>query len=281
MHIRRNVEAIERVQQAQLVGQSLAELKPLYLEQNTFDIGLDDPIYRIFQLEYLEADISGKILTQVRAHPDSWGDDYENPLLQATYTDPVTGGAFTLKEIVGDFYALSWTKSANERADDWTKFSHGRPAIRVETTPRLLLDRLMHVEDEWFMLRHFVGLIRYEDNAAIDAWISDPDYSVHLDSLGQNLAQSLMLLDSNLKSEAEVRLLFTLIRNSPTKWLTENVNWSDKICKIPFEWCGAIRSVLFGPNMTDSLERSFNSLLAQKGIQCTALRGSLQPRFCK
>lgn len=211
--------------------QSLAEMKPLYLEQNTFDIGLDDPIYRIFQLEYLEADISGKILTQVRARPDSWGDEYENPLLRAAFPDPVTGGTITLKSIVGDFYALSWTKSASERRTAWSEFSHGRPAVRVETTPRLLLDRLMHVEDPWFMLRHFVGQIRYEDKAAIEAWISGLDYSVHLDSLGQNLARSLMLLSSDLKSEAEVRLLLTLIRNSPNKWLTKMLSTRMKLVR--------------------------------------------------
>jgi hypothetical protein len=277
VYIRKNMEAIEQVLQAQCAGESLAMMKPLYIKQNTFDIGLDDPIYRIFQLEYLEADISGKILTQVRARPDSWCDDLENPLLKAAYTDSVTGRTFNLKGIVEDFYALSWTKSANETRDAWSEFSHGRPAVRVETTPRLLLNRLMQVEDEWFMLRHFVGLVKYEHKAEIEAFISGCDYSVHLDSLGQNLAQSLMLLRSDLKSEAEVRLLFTLIRNSPNTWFTENVKHSDETCKIPFEWCGAIKSVLFGPQMTHDLEGSFNRLLAQEGIQCTTSKSCLWP----
>jgi hypothetical protein len=125
------------------------------------------------------------------------------------------------------------------------------------------------------MLRHFVGLVKYEDHDAIEAWISGLDYSVHLDSLGHKLAQSLMLLGSRFKSEEEVRLLFTLLRNSPTNWLTENVKYTDKHCKIRFEWCGAIRSVRFGPKVTDSEEKSLNRLLAQEGILCATSRSSL------
>ena len=138
-----------------------ADIKPLYLEQNTFDAGLDDPIFRIFQLKYLQADISEKILTQLRARPYTWNDDYENPLLKASYKDIQTGGTITLKGIAGDFYALSWTKTTSETRAAWSKFSYEKPAIRVETTPRLLLDRLMSIDDRWFMLRHFIGLVNY------------------------------------------------------------------------------------------------------------------------
>ena len=261
------MKAIERVRQAQFAGMRDAEIKPLYLEQNTFDIGIDEPIYRIFQLKHLKADISRKTLTHIRVRPESWGSQYENPLLSATFKDLQTGGNITLKNLLGDYYALSWTKSANESRGAWSKFSHSKPAVRVESTPRLLLDHLMCVQDQWFMLRHFVGLVLYEDKTTIDAWISDPDYSKHLDSLGHTLAQSLMLLPRDFKSEEEVRLLFTLLRNSPTKWLKNNVKCKDTTCQIPFEWCGAIKSIVFGPMINRDQEESFNRLLTKEGIQ--------------
>ena len=59
MYIVNNAEAIDRVRSAQFQGRSATEIKPLYIEQNAFNVALDRPIYRVFQLHYL-GDISGE-----------------------------------------------------------------------------------------------------------------------------------------------------------------------------------------------------------------------------
>src|SRR5688572_17274597 len=75
-----------RIMAATLNGASAAELKVLYIEQNSFQIPEATPIYRIFQFQYLSEDIRKEQLTHVR--PKAWGDPLENPLLNHEWREP-------------------------------------------------------------------------------------------------------------------------------------------------------------------------------------------------
>ncbi len=263
----KNLEVIRRVQAADSRGESLVARKPLYIEQNVFDVGLDEPIFRIFQLDYLKMDIERSVLTFVKAHPDVWGDPLENPLLKASYPDAETSGTINLHGVL-DFYGLSWTKVTIETAEFWDEFSHGKPAIRIETTPRALLERLMYVEDDWFMLRYYMGLVMYEEEEQIKEWIAQPDFTIHLDSLGQSLACSLMRLRSCFKQEQEVRLLFSKLENPSCDWARQNIKISENLAIVPFLWNGVINSVLFGPMVSTEDRVGFIEAMSRHGISC-------------
>lgn len=263
----RNEDAIRRIQEGSFRGMSELEMKPLYMERCTYDVDLDAPIFRIFQLGYLRSDISGEALTLVKAHPDTWGDFFENPLMMASYRDAETGGAIDLHGVL-DFHALCWTKNPTETHQAWEEFSHAQPAIRIETTPRLLLERLMNADDPVFMLRYHIGLVTYEDEASIRRWIGQPDFSVHLDSLGQRLALSAMLLRTCFAHEEEVRLLFSELGNPGSDWARSNITISEGQAKVPFAWPGAIRSATFGSNVSARDQSDFRKMLANCGVTC-------------
>jgi hypothetical protein len=261
---RRNREVLARIQAADFGGASPADLKPLYVEASAFDLSLDAPIFRVFQLPFLEPDIVENRLTFVPAIPDTWGDEYENPLLRASYPDPVTGGRIYLDGVVGDFHALSWTKRLKATDSDWQKFSHGSPAARVGTTPRKLLNALMDVSDEWFMLRFRVGTTEYRSQAEIDAWISNPDYSSHLDPQGQELACSLLLLRSFFSTEEEVRLLCSPLSN---EWSQRNVRRTPKTLSVPMQWDRVVDSFEFAPSVRTDVRSAFAAAVSSSGIQ--------------
>ena len=263
----KNEEAIRRVQEASFRGESPDVMKSLYIAQNTFDIGLDDPIFRIFQLQYLQKDISENVLTLTKAHPDTWGDPLENPLLKASYADAETGGAISLHGVL-DFHALSWTRSPNESRQAWDAFSHNQPAIRIATTPRQLLERLMSVEDQWFMLRYHIGLVNYEDKEAIEKWVTEPDFGVHLDSLGQALACSLMRLRTCFEQEEEVRLLFSKNENPGCEWARSNIRIFEQLVVVPFTWSGAINSIIFSSTVSANERLAFQAILNRSGVSC-------------
>jgi hypothetical protein len=267
VHSFKNSEAIRRACSAESRGASLEELKPLYMEQNVFDIGLDDSIFRIFQLHYLQNDIAAGTLTLVPAHPDQWEDPLENPLLKASYLDVETGRKITFGGAL-DFHALSWTKTKEESDAAWSKFSHGKPAVRIGSTPRLLLERLMDIEDQWFVLRYHMGLVRYESKEAIEKWIAQPDFSVHLDSLGQDLALSLMLLRTCYEDEEEVRLLFSKLNHSASEWASAKIKMSGRLAVVPFLWSGAIQNLTFGSKVTSTQQTEFMELIQSRGISC-------------
>ena len=271
----KNLNVIQEIIQASLRGASPREMKSLYMEQNAYDIHLDTPIFRIFQLHYLKKDISSNRLTFVHAHPDTWGDDYENPLLQAKFPDIETGGWITLDGVVGDLHALSWTKSKIESQKAWDEFSHGNPAVRVETTPRLLLESLMSIEDPWFMLRFYIGLVEYKNKSEIEEWIKGSDFTVHLDSLGQGLACSLMLLRTCFSIEEEVRLICSPFGRSERTWAKENLLKNGKTLSAPFNWHGRIKSVVYSNLVNIDDQKKFSAFLSSHSLSCPESRSCL------
>jgi hypothetical protein len=268
MHIKNRQEIINKINAATFQGKTTLEKKPLYIEQNSFNINLDEPIYRIFQYEFINQDINNNTLTHVKACPDVWGDEFENPLLKAQYTDDVTGESIYLTGVVDDFHALSWTIDADENEDSWDDFSHGEPAIRIKTTPRKLLENLMDVNDKYFMFHHHIGKVKYENEQYINDWINDPNYHVHLDSLGQSLALSLMLLRTRFSSEQEIRLLYSYKPQSDNPWVDDNIKKKDVICIVPFSWDGIIEEIILGETMDASNEASLLKTLKKHNINC-------------
>jgi len=252
------------------------------LKTNCHGIGLDDPIFRIFQLKFIQKDIKDDCVTYVLLRPETWGDPFENPLINQTFTDDVTGEHLSLAGIVNDFYALSWTKKEKECADDWSSFSHGKPAVRIGTTPRLLLKPLIKSDDRNASLRNHIGLVQYLTEDELNSQNCDPDWPSHINPNfeGQGYPRSLMRLRSGpIEKEEEVRLLFSLMESNSQDWLSKNVRLDKKdnvaLCKIPFDWKGVIQSVLFQSSVSHEDEISFLKILESKGMNCQHSRSLL------
>ncbi|MFB1056745.1 hypothetical protein [Vibrio diabolicus] len=276
MYLKKNLDIVQKIREADFQGQSKQQMKPLYIEQNAFDVDLDTPIYRVMELQHLYADVSNNVLTHVKACKETWGDDYENPLLQVEYTEEVTGEKLTLAGIVDDFYGLSWTYDDVERSSNWQAFSYGREAVRIKSTPRKLLNALMSLDDNFFMLHHYIGKVNYYDADDLVQYFKQTHYEHHLDSLGQGAVLSLMALRNCFESEQEVRLLYSYDPSS-NDWVAQNVAKPQglPLCRVPINWAQILDEVVLAPGLEDSTLSSIRQFLSTRTIKCLVKSSAL------
>lgn len=270
-----NADAVVAVQRADARGLTRVQLKPLYVVQNAYDVELDDPIYRILPIEYLLKDIEASQLTHTRISADNWGDKYENPLLTRKYRDTQTGETFTLNGVVKNMFGSCWSQAALDSNDMWSMFSHGKPSVRLQSTPRKLLSAAMHVDNPYYSLHHAIGRVRYQSRAALDAYFDDPDFEKHLDSLGQGISLSLTRLHTSTEPEDEVRLLCNYMEAEP--WARKNMLLTGEFLKIPFDWNGVVDAVHVGPRIEDGGLHKVTQALQALGIQCRVTSSPTRP----
>lgn len=173
-------------------------IKSDHVLANIFDVDPDAEIYKIMQFKYFSGDLRNDYLTHMFPSKETWGDPYENLLLNQGFKDSLTGEALYLTGIVDDLYATCWTLEKNESIDHWSNFSRKNPAVRIKSTPRKLLSSLMNTNDVFFSLHHYIGKVLYEEVTDLCNFFSDPDWQKHLDSQGQGAALSLMRLQEDL-----------------------------------------------------------------------------------
>ena len=230
---------------ADLNNAPLHEKKALYREQNCFEISENAPVFRIFQFRYLAEDIRKKQLTHVK--PEAWNDPLENPLLNHTWTEP-TGERVSLRGILDKLFGQSWTFNHGESRTFWHAFSHGKTAVRIQTTAGKLLNGVMSLENRFYMLSHFIGKVWYHPPADIIRWVNNSHYTDFLDSLGQGAVLSLMALRDNFAPEEEARLVYWRQDQADNDWVAKNVAVDGNLCRVPFDWANLIDEVVIGPD---------------------------------
>lgn len=265
MTVRFNAEIVGEIIRADSRGASDEEMRNLYIQRNVFEVDLDAPVYRIIELQYFREDLNDKCLTYTKIDKSNWGDSTENPLLDREFRDEVTGGVLTLNGVVATVYGSCWSATALDTQSAWAIFSRRNPSVRVQSTPRKLLDAAMSRGNQFYMLQHAVGKMRYATDAAIEAYFSDPDWQKHLDSLGQGITASFLRLNENLSSEDEVRLIYD---HSSDAWPAANVRIVGRLAKVPFDWIAAVDGVVIGPFAPDGEEAKIRSELQGFGINC-------------
>ena len=268
------MDIVKKIQQADFQGKTKFENKELYIEQNAFDVHLDTPIFRIMEIEHLISDLNSGVLTHLKACKETWGDEYENPLLQVCFKEDETGENLTLSGIVDDFYGLCWTEDKNESQEAWLYFSYGKPAVRIKSTPRKLLSKLMNNDDPFFMLHHYVGKVKYHSQDEIINYFTKTHYSHHLDSLGQGAALSLMSLRNKFSSEREVRLLYSY-QPSSSEWVNSNISQNGYLCAVPFKWHEAVDEVTFSPTTTECEKSKLKAILQEHSVNCSVQNSNL------
>jgi hypothetical protein len=265
MFPRKNLAAIGKVQAADLRQESVEVKKELYIEQNTFDVGLDTPIFRIVPISYLLSDIESARLTHTRVGEIVWGDPAENPLAAQSFRDGTTGEEITLSSLSNEMFAVCWSLAPVASPEAWSYFSYGMDSARIRSTPRKLLRAAMDARNKYFMLQHFVGRIEYLTTEAVDAYFADPDWPKHLDSLGQGLVLSTCKLPSDGSSEEEVRLIYSM--NVCDDWARNHVEIQQHHVRIPFDWSQVIESLTVGRHVSNENYHKLTERLPGLGIE--------------
>ena len=117
-------------------------------------------IYRIFQFAYLTEDVRRNQLTHLQ--PEVWNDPWEIPLRNHVFKEE-SGETVCLRGIIDKLFAQSWTLLAplNRLISGMSSRVEN---LRVPASKRLsgkLLDRVMSLQNRFYMLSHFAGRVNY------------------------------------------------------------------------------------------------------------------------
>lgn len=274
MFIRKNHVAAEAVQRASFRDTPVDEMKSLYLALNTFDVALDQAIYRVVAEALLIDDINRRCLTHTRIDKVTWLDNSENPLKDVMFTDPHTGEQILVNGIVENMFGVCWTMEPSDSQLAWDNFSHGHPSVRIKSTPRKLLSAVMNLADPFYMLHHHIGKVSYEDSDRIREHFVGKDYTKHLDSLGQGIVLSLLQLRTAVSVENEVRLIYSYMPGE--EWVQENVKAAGDYCKVPFVWDNVIDEVMVGPLIAAGGAAKLITELEALNIRCPVVTSSFR-----
>ena len=210
-----------------------------YQRRNSFGVDRNKEIHRIFQKEFYDRDIKDQTLTLPLAEAGiTWNDPLENPLANVKTIDIVTRKEILLGSLVQQFYALCWTERPTATKKDWKSFSHRKPAVRISTTIGKLLDRLVHPDDPYYMLRYWVIRVDYKDPTLIQAMQNPGEVYQRMETTGAMLALSAAVIRTQYSDQKEIRLLFDASINPQQ----QNVTYQEapKLVRIPFDWNGFV-----------------------------------------
>lgn len=267
-----NSEAIGEVISADVRGESKSAMKPLYVRRNTFDVELDQPIYRITPLDYLMQDLQQGWFTHSRVSPKVWGDANENPLLSRIFRDQVSGGPLRLTPLVEHMFGSCWSLAPLDGRYDWAMFCRGKPGVRIESTPRRLLSAAMDDANPYYELRHAIGKVSYLTVDQLVATFGREEPWEFLDSLGHGILLSLMRLGDGVKGEEEVRLVCDFV--SSDSWMQQNMIVEGELLRVPFEWADVIRTAVIGPNVPPDKRDAVRADIRKFGISDDAITES-------
>ncbi|MEK7915913.1 hypothetical protein AAB988_15705 [Burkholderia contaminans] len=222
---------------------------------NLLEVDPDSDIYRITTAGYFLEDVRMDRFTVIRLNGEQWGDPTENPLLNAKYKTAADED-LTLSALTNDFFASCWSLRPLGKPDDWEAFAHGKPGIRIQTTPQKLMNGFLYqASDTFASLKYWMGRVQYLPLEVIDEHFDDPNWNKHLDSTNEALIRSVLKIRRNWKTEEEVRLVFDRMQNDA--WNDEHAplqpsNSAATRSSLPFDWSQADVELYPGPGLSES-----------------------------
>lgn len=256
----------ERIAQAEAQQWPPEKIKPLYIERNSFFLEdyQEAPIYRVLAFEDLRRDISEKKLTMTRIDKQSLTERQENPCWgKSVY---IEGEKVSLNGLFGEHYGSYWSLRKNEKVRDIVKYE---TPIIVSSTPTRLMSSLCCLDDEFYMLRCFVGQMQYLDWKDITAEMSQLKLD-DIDRGGMTVAKSFLVLDKNdYEHEKEVRLIYSY---QPTNndYVRDHVSVVKKDgvtrCKRPFDWDSVLTGYTIPEECTLEERSTIDDFMAGFGV---------------
>lgn len=244
----------------------------MLLRGNCFDLKPDEPIYRITPVNFLTQDVANSTLTLRRAI--GWDDTHEAAYFRRPATDSDTGALVGLEELSKDWFGLCWSRHPESDAM-WRIYNSDGMSVRIETTPRLLLNSLFEPRcklhpsyQEKADLSLYMGGVAYYDGAQFARLMSTPPMGNVLESTGVGIARMLCAKRDPFQHESEVRLLYhahpeisefseplqDAALMSKTLLEVHAINGRNQVLPglihLPFDW-GAVSSVMLGPRVSE------------------------------
>ena len=164
----------------------------------------DNPIYRIISFRRLYRIIKNKKLSLSR--PRIWEDPYENFYLNCPFKIDNEIVDFAGKD---DIFAQCWSLEKESDAL-WQIYSYKKNGVRIETTPRKLLDALSkNFENPKVFC--FIGKVQYKKREEL---IPSLKKISPFNSNGSGIAEPLLYKLNAFEHEKEYRLIYTNAKNN-------------------------------------------------------------------
>jgi hypothetical protein len=227
---------------------------------NLLDVDPDVPIYRITAAEHLLHDAFDGRLTLTRVDGKVWLDPEENQFRKSLYRT-FEGEDLSLAGLTRNMFGQCWSLRPLGTQEHWDGFGHGLPAVRICSTPRMLLGGVLNSEANPFInLQFAMGLVRYQPLEKIHAFFDDPDWLRHLqDPTGRGIMRTLLLLKTEWQEEQEVRLIFA--HHPDSAWDAQNTSLVEPRIRIGFKWRHVVTGVLAGPTLKSADEKQLRAAL--------------------
>jgi hypothetical protein len=267
-----NSEILQEINKQRFRGASPEDLKKLYMRHNCFDVNVDCPVYRIFELPYQLLDIKYSRFSLV--NPSKYKDRYENPLLDKEFIDE-TGTPLTLNGVVGNSYVSSWTYKCEEEPFNWVNYTRDCLGIRIKSTVGKVMEEMLNLDNPFYELQFHAGLVDYYQQEDIDNWLKGSHYTDFLDTLGQKSVASLMAIRNKFSDEKEVRFVFSnTLSNKDNLFVNGYVTIYDGVLKHPMSWLSVIDEVVLDPRIHDAEFDDTEKLLRTYGLTCAIKHSS-------
>lgn len=229
------------------------------------NINWDSPIFRVYPIERLTQVFDDKKNTLVK--PLMWDDPFENLVFQqtATLNDGQTVSFDSIRE---KFYGQCWTLNIEETDALWRIYSPNKDGVRVKTTLRKLFDNFYDPTNKWAMIAFYIGKIKYETSAEIQAFFEDPEnLDMIFDTSGEGSVQTLLVKRTEFRHEDEVRIIFSAD--------SETYDTSSRIYQYDFDPNTMLDELLFDPRFDETLYASKTAEFIAKGFTNTIDKSKL------
>ena len=192
---------------------TVAQVKPLYIDNNVMNVDLDTPIFRLFNEKRFFEMLESKSLMLL--HTTFWEDPFENFLLNARWEN-AQGQPVDVSSVRDSYYGQCWT--LREECDGlWRNYrgTSSNPttpaaAIKVATTVGKLMDQFYDMTNPHHEHAYFMGKVRYCSDAEIHAYFTQPEVMNTTEhQVNIRYPDTMLVKRKAFSYEEEVRLIFS------------------------------------------------------------------------
>lgn len=210
---------------------------------------LDKPLYRYLDFYRVVQMLQNNEIVFVR--PEKWEDPFETYVInsQIIYDD----GGKLIHSLNGVIHGICWTKNYISDAL-WRIYSPHKMAVRIKTTPRLLIESIESSLNKYDRSTFFIGKVEYKSQKQIIKNAKDIASKIGGSNSDKITAKSLLLKRKSFSHEQEVRTII-FDRHSKAK---------NGILKLKIDAHKLIQSVLVDSRAPDEMLNVYSTYLKKE-----------------